>query len=219
MSNYYHRFIAGVTQSGKTNHAISEAMKVKAGVLFFNPQKIKMPKSFININCDDDMDIIKVMLSDGEKFNYILHHNDEAAKIEIDHICHKLFEYRVKHVKDKCKPIVIVLDESHIFLRNNQRSPVLNIATRGLRYDLILWSITQSPSLTHNILFTQAQHKTYFKIEDEDIRYFKNQGIPMDEIQAQVRANGKYSYIEKYDGAVGGFKDGYTKPHIDKLIN
>jgi hypothetical protein len=210
-----HEFIAGTTQSGKTEVAKKRAERFKGGVLFFNPQRVPMPRDFILINKFNDVKAIASLLDQGYKFNYLLDHRDTVAKKELDYITDYIFSNRVK--SDCEMPIKIVVDEAHVFLKNNQQSPVLNLATRGLRYKIYLCSITQRPALTNNTLFTQSELKIYGHIEEEDVKYFTGQGIPMQQVQDEIKKAGKYHFINKHVECNNGFKDGYSKPFKENI--
>lgn len=211
-----HNFIIGTTQSGKTELAKARAEAFKGGVFFFNPQAVEMPKSFSTVDCNYSIEQMIQCLKSGFKINYIPHHNDKIALKELNYIAEKVFYDKVQRKDDK--PLSFVVDECHMYIKNNTESPVLNIATRGLRFGLYLTTITQRPALTNNTLFTQAEWKTYLHVEGEEWKYLKGQGIPIKEIQKQLTVNGMYSYIDKYvtlkDNPI---LEEYSKPHIEKL--
>lgn len=211
-----HSFIAGTTQSGKSELAKARAKQFKGGVFFFNPQDIDAPKGFIKVTGQDCIQDITRLLDKGEKFNFVPHHNDKMAKKELEYIARYVFENRVK--TKNTMPISFIADECHVYIKNNTDSNVINLATRGLRWKIYLTSITQRPALTNNTLFTQSELKTYLHIEEEDVKYFKSQGIPMEQVQAELKSAGKFHYIDKHVSFNDGFKDGYSKARIEKLV-
>lgn len=212
-----HRFIVGTTQSGKTTLAVEEGKKYHGGVFLFNPQELETGgSSYTNANMNDGVGDIILALRSGEKINYVPHYNDTIAKKELFYLAEKIF---FAAAKSKVKnDMIFIADECHIYIPNNCKyNAVLNIATRGLKHHVYLWSITQRPALTNNTLFTQSEVKTYLSIEEEEWQYFKKNGVPIEKIQKAISDKGKYAYVDKYVTFNSAIGKGYKLPQITKL--
>lgn len=198
-----HEFIAGTTQSGKTHYAIEKGRRWKhGGVFFFNPQHIKAI-GYTVANMDSEMSDIITLLKNGDKIAYMPNVDDEIAKQELKHIVSKLFK---EHLGGRLqgKNTLLIADESHIYVKNNQNNILENVATRGLSKGLIGCFITQRPALTSNTLFTQSEILTYFRLSQMEWNYFKNKNIEIEDIQEKIQKAGKYNFMSHYNYKLHG---------------
>lgn len=195
-----HEFISGATQSGKSYYAQKKGREwPHGGVLFFNPQEMEL-KGYIKATIRSDIKDIVSLLNDGHKINYVPTSRKKIALKEIKYISQVLLQY---HIKDKMKgETLYIVDECQIYAKSNSDNPIEDVATRGLGKGLIGMFITQRPALVSNTLFTQAEIKTFFRLEVEEWDYFKK--YDMESIQNKIIEKGDYNFITKYDHKLHG---------------
>lgn len=184
-----HSFILGKTQNGKTYFAYQEMKSTKQGVLFINPQKEKL-QGFIKADGNNEIDLIIDQLRKGYKINYIPSLDDDIASKEIAYIVDELFKANFS----KGAPIFLVLDETHIFNNFKEgKTAIRKVARRGLAYGINAIYISQRGSGLLDML-SQCEKQYIFK-SDFDKDYFKNKGLPFEDIVQRIDNNGKYSFV------------------------
>lgn len=197
-----HEVVYGVTQSGKTTYSIVKARQHTGPVFFYNPQKVRT--GFARCDAKYSIDQIIWHLKHGTKLDYypMLTTKPGIRQEELRLIAISILNAALK---GRIKNLLYIVDEAHIYARHNFNNPLEEIFTRGLGLGIYGHAITQRPALISNTIFTQCEIKTYFAIEQEEWEYFRRHGVPIDDIQEQLRKAGKYHYIQKRDGE-------YTKP-------
>lgn len=194
-------FVSGTTQSGKTTYSVEKGRRWSGGVFFWNPQD-STAKGYTKACFTSSIEQIKNALKKGKKINYYPIVNKKKAQQELDYIVQELLK---AHIEGELDDTLFIVDECQIYARSgNGYNPVEDIATRGLGKGLVGTFITQRPALVSNTLFTQAEIKTYLRLEQEEWGYFRRNGVEIEKIQKEIRDFGKYGYISKYN-------DEYTK--------
>lgn len=194
-----HEFVCGRTQSGKTHYALEKARAWDGPVILFNPQDVKSGFGIINGNYDRNT--LLDYLKKGKKLDYRPQIQKDVAKAELRWLVDCVLN---EHVKGRLKNTLFIVDECQIFARSNNDNPAEDIATRGQGKGLYGMFITQRPALVSNTLFTQPEIKTYFDCEDEELPYFKRQGVDTDAVFNTIRTAGKYYYMQKYANELKG---------------
>lgn len=185
-----HSYIVGRTQSGKTYFSKYLADRFDGPVLFINPQKEKL-QGYIKTNYENDINDIYRELRKKSKINYIPSVDDETAAKELKFLVDYLFQKKLP----KFDPVLLVIDETHIFSNNKEsKSTLRKIANRGLSYGINALFISQRFANVEYTTVTQSEQHFIFKIGFEK-EYFTRKGVPYEEIKNKIDKNGKYSFM------------------------
>jgi DNA helicase HerA-like ATPase len=90
-----------------------------------------------------------------------------------------------------------ILDEAQSYAWKGSREDVDVFATRGRRYGIRSWFLTQRPQNISSTIINNAQNQIIFRTGPYETPYFKSYRIPIEEEQEWLKK--KYHYI-LYDG-------------------
>lgn len=196
-----HTTVIGITQSGKTYAVKKTLANTTKAVLFINTNYQELPNSFIKVTANDSISTIKKALSMGRKINYIPQLDSDTREIELSKLIDMLYDMGMNK-----KEVYLVVDEVHLFGKMATKKMV-QVATTGLSYKIYAIWVSQRPANIDNTLMTQSDKFIIFKTNME-VGYFKNYGIPAEEIKERLEKGGQYSYCIWKDSMelTGAFK-------------
>lgn len=186
-----HATIIGMTQFGKTYGTLKTLEGMKEGVLFFNPQQTKTPKSFIRADMMNKASEIWRAVQMGQKVNYETSDSLETISMELGKLIDEL--YRIG--KLNCR---IAIDECHLLSLSKDKSGLnagKRLASTGLSRGFKTIFISQRPATVDNSFYTQSTKHIVFNLGVNDYSYLKGHGFPVEEMREKVKGQ-KYKFVE-----------------------
>lgn len=180
-----HTTVIGLTRSGKTYATKKSLEKAGKAVLFFNTQHEDMPKSFVVADGDNHYEQLNRALKQMKKINFLPDTDTTIAQKQLAYLINKLYDGS-KH------DMILVVDEIHLFEKEALKN-CIRVATTGLRFGITGVWISQRPANINNTLMTQSNQFVIFETNMES-NYFKQYGIPHEDIRQRLEQGGKYSY-------------------------
>jgi hypothetical protein len=178
--------VVGRTRSGKTYGTIRSLAAQRRGVLFFNTQLEKV-EGFTTANGKNNFDQIKAALAKGKKINFIPSTVDIIRKKQLAFLINQFFD---GHTHD----FYFVVDEVHLFTNEPEcKGALVRLATGGVRFGMSGVWISQRGAKIDNTLMTQSTRFIFYETNMEG-QYYKQYGIPHDDIAARIASAGKYGY-------------------------
>jgi hypothetical protein len=192
--------VVGRTRSGKTYGTKQSLAKQSRGVLFFNTQLEDMPRGFVKANGCNTVSQIRDSLRDGKKINFLPSTVDAERKAQLTFIINEFFDGGMDD-------FYFVVDEVHLYTDDKDaRAALVRLATTGLRFGKRAVWISQRGAKIDNTLMTQSTLFVFYETNMEG-QYYKQYGIPHDQIAERIAAAGEYAYCT-FDGkeVKGAFK-------------
>lgn len=186
---YGHKFLAGMTRSGKTFLGIKIMEGWHGPALFFNPQEEDVPGSFLLADRYSSIKAFDTALRKGKKINYIPSANEKVAEAELKSIVSFLHEHW------KGRNLLFCADECQDFARQGTYSPLLFVARRGLRREIHGLFIAQSPADVSKVIVRQSIIHIIFETTAYDAKYFNDHKLPGDLIVQKLAKGGKHSFV------------------------
>jgi hypothetical protein len=194
-----HKFIAGMTRSGKTFLAICLMKDWRGPVLFFNPQEEDTGSGFIEAGRYSSVKAFRRALKTGQKINYIPGPSQEGAERELKSLIDFL------RVEWSGKNLLLVADECQDFARQGDlKSPLLFVARRGLARGINSLFLAQSPADVSKVVVRQSRYHVIFETTVYDSKYFNDHKLPGDLITQKLRKGGKHSFCVWDNMALNG---------------
>lgn len=176
-----HLSILGRTNTGKTT--VSKKLHDNTSLIsiFFNTQDEELKgyrTTKWNVDC----------LKDHKKINFIPHHSNDIARIQLNEIVQDLRKI-TESIGDRSRKtrFVVFVDESHEIAPNNVTgTPLHFIFKRGHRYGITGVSITQRPAELDLGIVSQAALHVIFDVNDFESQYFKKKNIPIEKVKDKL---------------------------------
>lgn len=186
---YGHKFICGMTRSGKTYLAIEIMKGWRGPVLFFNPQYEDVGPGFIDAGRWASTKAFYNALRAGKKISYVPSDDQGQAEKELASLVNFL------SCRWRGANLLFVADECQDFAPVGKSSPLLFIARRGLRREIHGLFIAQRPADVHNVLLSQSMQHIIFQINAYDKKYFVSYRMPGDLIEEKLQKGGRHSFV------------------------
>jgi DNA helicase HerA-like ATPase len=190
-----HTAIFGITRSGKTVFALKLMASWPGPAIFINTQHEET--NFITATRRSDVTALARNLLAGNKIDYIPSENDNFAIVELE-----LLMGIFRRVGESGKKLLLLVDEAHVYAPQSKGfSPLYRVARRGLRFNIHGVFISQRPADVSKVVVTQCSRHVIFSTNFEG-PYFKNYGIPYEEVQKKLTTAGNYHYVVWEGGQV-----------------
>jgi hypothetical protein len=182
-----HKFITGMTRSGKTYLALQMMLAWRGPVVFWNPQQEYMDYMY-NVNRSLNTKMFVRLISKGCKLGYVPVDHRGAAERELSALL-KLVLQAQEEVKNN---VLFVIDEAQDY---GDTEAAQFIARRGLSRGITGIFTAQSAADVSKVLCRQAEQHIHFQVGVYDIEYYRRYHLPIDEMQRRLKEGGKYSFI------------------------
>lgn len=198
-----HTDIVGTTGSGKSTFA-RHLYRESPGVAIY-----------VNTGAESGVDGHTVDISRGDTFDpkdfaehrriNLIPAGDESDEDLIRAVQETLFNLgkEIPHEKGR---FYVFIDEAHEYapLQADKNNPVVRMAKRGRRHNVRLFPISQSPSDLSKAVVRECNYHVIFAIGTYSENYFKNYGMPADEIRAAVGHKDEHKFVVYDDFDVHG---------------
>lgn len=199
-----HTDIVGTTGSGKSSlakHLYREAPGY--GIYVNTGAESDVPGHTVDISRGDTWDIS--LLNDHSRLNVIPEGEPEADAELMARIQADLFALgeNIDHERGR---FYVFVDEAHEYapLSAEGDNPVVRMAKRGRRHNVRLFPISQAPADLSKAVVREANYHVIFAIGTYSENYFKNYGMPADEIQEAVGKPSEHKFVIYDDFEVYG---------------
>lgn len=189
-----HLSIIGRTNTGKTTVAKKLHDNTELYSIFFNTQDEEIKGFRTNV-----WNVEK--LRDHKKINFIPHHNNDMARVQLNEIVTDL-QGITESIGDRSRKtrFVVFVDESHEIAPNNVTgTPLHFIFKRGHRYGITGVSITQRPAELDLGIVSQADLHVIFDVNDFESQYFKKKNIPIEKVRLQLVDSHNFTIYDNRD--------------------
>lgn len=198
-----HKFITGLTQSGKTYCAKELLISWPYGGIFWNPQEV-YTNEFTSIDSSVDVEFLKRLLSRGCKLSYNPKKNLGANERELMALVNIM-----DSVGTKQKPIMFLGDEVQDY---DDLESMQFIARRGLARGVQGVFTVQSAADVKKVFPRQSEVHIHFNVTNYDVEYYRRYKLPIDEVKAALKEGGQYSFVLlNFSGLTGEYMEGPLK--------
>jgi len=196
-----HKFVCGLTQSGKSYFVKRAVLEMKCPVLYFNVQGEALPEKFFFVSSSEvDLFGIRQLVEDKAKVNLLFETALTGYKFTAGYLLSNLMIMAdALELSDK-NYMYVVIDECHL-LSGWGLEAAKYVATAGLKKGIRLICVTQRPALCDKTLYTQAFEHYMFRLSPAEGAYMRTKGIDFDECLDLWEQGGAYSYCY-YNGYV-----------------
>jgi len=190
-----HRFICGITGSGKTTYAVKIFNRARGLRIFINTQYEKMIDESTSFVVNSYKELITALEGkDIEDLKLVYDPpTDEEMFTDVEKLRDILFSVgKIMAGEERRIWCYLFVDEVHRFGENLNRW-----FTQGMRYGIVCVAISQRPADTSHTILTQAQDHVIFKCSTYEAPYFQKYRIPYEEFSDWLDKN--YHYVV-FDG-------------------
>lgn len=193
-----HTTVLGTTQTGKTTAVMKSLEKQDKGVLFFNPQQIPMPKTYVKATGENNVEQIIRAIRSGKKVNFVP--DRDIRWKQFTYLVNALYKASERAKLD----MYFVGDEIHLARMHDREAnnAAIEIATTGLTWGIKGIWISQRPAEMEYTLLTQSTLFIFFTTEWEG-QYLKQKGIPFADIEKRIQ-DGQYSFCTYHRKVLDG---------------
>jgi len=196
-----HKFVCGLTQSGKSYFVKRAVLQMQCPVLYMNIQGEDLPQDFYTIyTSKHDIYELRQLIEDDVKINMVYETQLKGYEVTAGYLLSQLMTMSDAIGLDENKYMYVVLDECHLLTGWALRA-ARYIATAGLKKGIRLICVTQRPALCDKTLYTQAFEHYIFFLTAAESAYMKNKGIDYEQCQELWKMHGDHSYCY-YNGYV-----------------
>lgn len=190
-----HTDIVGTTGSGKSSLAKHLYRNAPGFAIYVNTgAESDVTGHTVDLARGDTFDIS--LLSEHSRLNVIPVGEPEADMELMAEIQAGLFRLgeNIPHEKGR---FYVFVDEAHEYapLSAAGDNPVVRMAKRGRRHNIRLFPISQAPADLSKAVVREANYHIIFAIGTYSENYFKNYGMPADEIQEKVGKPDEHKFI------------------------
>ena len=167
-----HKAFIGQSGSGKSTY-MCKMVKMKAKeynfILILNTQHEDFIDKVSSFHAKNKEEILNHM---EQKRRIVIYKISEEADIDeweaFDELATWLWELK-RYKENEDKKFLFVIDECDIYQTKNQISSIYKkMMTKGRKYNLEMWNITQRPQLIHTTILTQSKEIYMFETSNFD---------------------------------------------------
>jgi len=199
-----HTDIVGTTGSGKSSlakHLYRECPGF--GVYINTGAETDVPGHTVDVAKGDSWN--PKLLNDHSRINVIPAGEPEPDAELLDTIQTDLFALgeNISHEKGR---FYVFVDEAHEYagLQAAGDNPVVRMAKRGRRHNVRIFPISQAPADLSKAVVRECNYHVIFAIGSYSENYFKNYGMPADEITDMVGHKNQHKFVVYDDFEVFG---------------
>jgi DNA helicase HerA-like ATPase len=193
-----HCLIIGATGTGKTWWMSKVAKRYLHRFIFVNPNMEEVVEDICTAHYDVPSDVLSGLLDGEIKIEFIPDEDTNTALEQLKELRLGVFEIASElDISSGTWWLNFILDEAQSYAWKGSREDVDVFATRGRRYGIRSWFLTQRPQNISSTIINNAQNQIIFRTGPYETPYFKSYRIPIEEEQEWLKK--KYHYI-LYDG-------------------
>lgn len=193
-----HCLVIGATGTGKTWWMSKVARHYFHRFIFVNPNLEEVVEEICTAHYNDPADVLSGLLDGEIRIEFIPDEDTAVALEQLKELRLGLFEIAAElDIPSGTWWLNFILDEAQSFAWKGSREDVDVFATRGRRYGIRGWFLTQRPQNISSTIINNAQNQIIFRTGPYETPYFKSYRIPVEDEGEWLKK--KYHYI-LYDG-------------------
>jgi DNA helicase HerA-like ATPase len=193
-----HCLVIGATGTGKTWWMSKVARRYLHRFIFVNPNLEEVVENICTVHYYEASDVLSGLLDGEIRIEFIPDEDTAVALEQLKELRLGLFEIASElDITSGTWWLNLILDEAQTYAWKGSRQDVDVFATRGRRYGIRSFFLTQRPQNISSTIINNAQNQIIFRTGPYETPYFKNYRIPIEEESEWLKK--KYHYI-LYDG-------------------
>ena len=193
-----HCLIIGSTGTGKTWWMAKVARRYLHRFIFVNPNLEEAVETICTAHYSEPWDVHDGLLNGETRIEFIPHEDTKIALEQLEELRRGLFQIAAEiDIPSGTWWLNFILDEAQTYAWKGSREDVDVFATRGRRYGIRSWFLTQRPQNISSTIINNVQNQVIFRTGPYETPYFKSYRIPIEGEAEWLKK--KYHYI-LYDG-------------------
>jgi DNA helicase HerA-like ATPase len=193
-----HCLIIGATGTGKTWWIAEVAKRHFHRFIFVNPNMEEVVETICTTQCTEPEEVLSELLANERKIEFRPDEDTAVALRQLKELRLGLFEIAEDiDAHSGVWWLEFILDEAQTYAWKGSRQDVDVFATRGRRYGIRSWFVTQRPQNISSTICNNVENQIIFRTGPYETPYFKNYRIPIEGQSEWLQK--KYHYV-LYDG-------------------
>ena len=193
-----HVLVIGSTGTGKTFWMSRIADKYLHRFIFVNPNLETVVEDICTAHYDEPSDVLKGLLDGEIRIEFIPSEDSKTALEQLKELRLGLFEIAAElNIASGTWWLNVIIDEAQSFAWKGSREDVDVFFTRGRRYGIRSWALTQRPQNVSSTIINNVQTQVIYRTGPYETPYFKSYRIPVEEHQDWLKKSFHYLL---YDG-------------------
>jgi DNA helicase HerA-like ATPase len=193
-----HCLVIGATGTGKTWWMSKVAKRYLHRFVFVNPNLEEVVEDICTAHYYEATEVLDGLMNGEIRIEFIPDEDTSIALVQLKELRLGLFEIASEiDVPSGTWWLNFILDEAQSYAWKGSREDVDVFATRGRRYGIRSWFLTQRPQNISSTIINNAQNQIIFRTGPYETPYFKGYKIPIEDEGEWLKK--PYHYI-LYDG-------------------
>jgi DNA helicase HerA-like ATPase len=193
-----HCLIIGATGTGKTFWMSKVAKRYLHRFIFVNPNLEEVVEEICTAHYTEASEVLEGLLNGEIRIEFIPAEDTKTALEQLEELRVGLFEIAAEiNIPSGTWWLNFILDEAQTYAWKGSREDTDVFATRGRRYGIRGWFLTQRPQNVSSTIINNVQNQIIFRTGPYETPYFKGYRIPIENESEWLKK--KYHYI-LYDG-------------------
>ena len=195
-----HCLIIGATGTGKTWWMAKVAKRYLHRFIFVNPNLEEVVDNICTVQYTEPSDVLTGLLDGEIRIEFIPDEDTNIALEQLEELRLGVFEIAAEiNMPSGTWWLNMIIDEAQSYAWKGSRSDVDVFATRGRRYGIRSWFLTQRPQNISSTIINNCQNQVIFRTGPYETPYFKGYRIP---IEGEAEWLKKKFYYILYDGFI-----------------
>jgi DNA helicase HerA-like ATPase len=193
-----HVLVIGSTGTGKTWWMAKVATRYLHRFIFVNVNLEEVVENITTAHYYEPSDVLEGLLNGEIRIEFIPSEDSKTALEQLEELRKGLFGIATElDLSSGAWWLNFILDEAQSYAWKGSREDVDVFATRGRRYGIRSWFLTQRPQNVSSTIINNVQSQIIFRTGPYETPYFKGYKIPIEEHLGWLKK--KYQYL-LYDG-------------------
>lgn len=193
-----HCLVIGATGTGKTWWMANVARRYLHRFIFVNPNLEEVVENICTAHYDEASDVVNGLLDGEIRIEFIPPEDTKEALEQLKELRIGLFEIAAEmNITSGTWWLNMIIDEAQTYAWKGSREDTDVFATRGRRYGIRSWFLTQRPQNISSTIVNNVQNQIIFRTGPYETPYFKSYKIPIEGESEWLRK--PFHYI-LYDG-------------------
>ena len=193
-----HCLIIGATGTGKTWWMAQVAKRYLHRFIFVNPNLEEVVENICTAHYSEPSEVLTGLLDGETRIEFIPPEDTNEALDQLEELRLGIFEIAAElEISSGTWWLNFILDEAQSYAWKGSRSDVDVFATRGRRYGVRSWFLTQRPQNISSTIINNVQNQIIFRTGPYEVPYFKGYKIPIEDRMDWLKK--PYHYL-LYDG-------------------
>ena len=193
-----HCLVIGATGTGKTWWMAHVARRYLHRFIFVNPNLEEIVEQICTAHYFEATEVLEGLLNGEIRTEFIPDEDTKTALEQLEELRRGLFEIASElNISSGTWWLNFIVDEAQSYAWKGSREDVDVFATRGRRYGIRSWFLTQRPQNISSTIINNVENQIIFRTGPYETPYFKGYKIPIEAEGEWLKK--KYHYV-LYDG-------------------